>query len=73
MQGKGKRKVDDLQDSNSDEKGSLYITWTSSEKDDVASKTSIKKPTLEPSPKRHKSKARTKALHNSPLQTSERI
>lgn len=39
VQGKGKIKVVDLPDSDSDKKGSLHMTWTSLKEEDVGSKT----------------------------------
>lgn len=53
MQGKGKRKVVEHQEATSDEKGPLNVTWTSSEGKEEGSKTA-KRPTLVPSPKRHR-------------------
>lgn len=57
----------------SDEEGSLHVTWTNSKGEEERSETPTHRPTFEPSPNRHQSDARSKALHDPLLQTYQRI
>lgn len=72
MQGKSKRKVAEHWETTSDKEEPLNVTFTSSDEEDERYRAS-KKPTLEPIPKRHQSEARSKAIHDPLLRTSQMI
>lgn len=70
---KGKRKVAEHKDSNSDDGRSLNVTWMTLEYEQEGSKTPTRGPTLESSPKWRQSKARSKVHHDYLLQICQII